>query len=344
VKKVSSDASLASLIDAQSVRKWLGDYQSALALVGTPAEAKRALTRIDLATEYVRQLKLSLTVEMEVVETAVFTEFVLGQTLVHAKKAGELHDGRPKKTVVINDRFSLKDAGITKDESAHAQRYVEYVEKFDLDSLRELVIEKKNRLKLSRSGVYKDIDQALKRLEHEKNLEASEQTDQPTEGPFDIILADPPWQYDEASTESRAIENQYPTATLAEIKEQVPDAAEESVLFLWATAPKLFEAYQVLFAWGFNYRTHAVWDKQIIGMGYWFRGQHELLLVGTRGSFPPPPEFLRVSSIFTEKRSSHSTKPECVYQWIEKVWPKARKQEMYARKSRSGWSTWGKQA
>jgi N6-adenosine-specific RNA methylase IME4 len=342
MKKGSSqnDETLASLIDAQSVRKWLGEYQSALMLVQKPDEAKRALTRIDVATEYVRQLKLGVTVEMEVVETAVFTEFVLGQTLWQAKKAGELmHGGDRKSSLPL---VNLNAYGVTPRESAHAQRFVQYVEKFELDSLRDLVRERKLQQTLSRSSIYKTIDQALRRLEHQENARLI--SEQPPTGPFDIILADPPWQYDAASTESRAIENQYPTLTLDQIMDQAPDAADDSALFLWATAPKLHEALEVLFAWGFNYRTHAVWDKQVIGMGYWFRGQHELLLVGTRGSFAPPPEFLRVSSIFSEKRSSHSTKPECVYPWIEKAWPQAQKQEMYARRARSGWAVWGNQA
>lgn len=43
------------------------------------------------------------------------------------------------------------------------------------------------------------------------------------------------------------------------------------VLFLWATSPKLKEAFQVLAVWDFRYRTCAVWDKEKIGMGYYFR-------------------------------------------------------------------------
>lgn len=334
-----SERSLATLIDVQSVQKWLGEYQKALALVTTPQEAKRALARIDLATEYVRKLKLGVTVEMEVVETAVFTEFVLGQTLCEAEKTGEwIKGGRPsKKLIANNDKFSLKRAGITLNESAHAQRFVEYVQKFDIDSLRELVREKKLNRTLSRSAVYKTIDQALRRTEHEQKTQPSGSVT----GPFDLILADPPWLYDVAATESRAIENQYPTATLEQIKAHAPDAANDSVLFLWATAPKLLEGLEVLASWGFIYRTHAIWDKQVIGMGFWFRGQHELLLVGTHGEFPPPPEFLRVSSIFSEKRSAHSKKPECVFGWLEKVWPDARKLEMYQRNPRSGWAGWG---
>lgn len=108
-----------------------------------------------------------------------------------------------------------------------------------------------------------------------------------------VLLADPPWQYDFAETDSRQIENQYPTATVDEICDHidaawVPPHSEDAVLFFWATAPKLREAMKVMDAWGFQYKTHAVWDKEKIGMGYWFRGQHELLLVGTRGDMSPP--------------------------------------------------------
>lgn len=105
-----------------------------------------------------------MTVEMEIVETAIFTEYVLGQTLAKAKVLGELRDGRPKKTMLDEHRFSLKDAGITNHESEHAQRFVEYVERFDLESFQLLVREHKLNRTLSRSGIYKTIDQALRRL------------------------------------------------------------------------------------------------------------------------------------------------------------------------------------
>ena len=100
-----------------------------------------------------------------------------------------------------------------------------------------------------------------------------------------MILADPPWRYDYTKADSRAIENQYPTLTLDGICE-LPVAqvfADKAILFLWATSPKVAEALQVMTAWGFDYRTCAVWVKDRIGMGYYFRQRHELLLVGTRG-------------------------------------------------------------
>lgn len=170
------------------------------------------------------------------------------------------------------------------------------------------------------------------------------------ETPAGVMLADPPWQYEFSKSDSRQIENQYPTATAEEIgahlsQPWVPPIAKDCVLFMWATAPKLLEAFVVLDGWGFTYKTHAVWDKGRVGMGYWFRSQHELLLVATRGKPSPPAESQRVSSIFAERRDGkHSRKPECVYEFIESAFPTETKFEMYQRRRRDGWIGGGNEA
>jgi len=163
-------------------------------------------------------------------------------------------------------------------------------------------------------------------------------------GPFGLVLADPPWAYDFAQSDSREIENQYPTATVDEIISHKPDAADDCVLLMWATVAKLSEALEVMDGWGFEYKTHAVWDKEKIGMGYWFRGQHELLLVGTKGKVSPPAPEHRVSSVFREARRAHSEKPDCVYEWIEAAFPHLLKLEMYCRRPREGWLVFGNEA
>lgn len=164
---------------------------------------------------------------------------------------------------------------------------------------------------------------------------------------YDVILADPPWRYDFSETASREIERQYPTMEVEEIVAiDVPFVtADNAVLFLWATAPKLQEALAVCKAWGFEYKTHAVWDKEKIGMGYWFRGQHELLLVCTRGSFPPPEESTRFASVIRAPRTEHSRKPDQIFELIETLVPNAqRKLEMFQRTPRDGWDGWGDEA
>lgn len=159
-----------------------------------------------------------------------------------------------------------------------------------------------------------------------------------------LVLADPPWRYDFAETDSRQIENQYPSATVDDIISHKPDTQPDCVLLLWGTVAKLREAFEVLDGWGFEYKTHAVWDKEKIGMGYWFRGQHELLIVATKGKMSPPEQADRVSSVFREARGGHSAKPECVYQWIEKAFKDHTKLEMYCRAPRDGWLVFGNEA
>ena len=163
---------------------------------------------------------------------------------------------------------------------------------------------------------------------------------------YPVIYADPPWRYEHAESESRAIENQYPTMTLEDICAlPVADiATEDAILFLWATSPKLAESMRVIESWGFEYRTCAVWDKQNIGMGYYFRQRHELLLVATRGSMPTPEAANRPASIYVEVRNQHSAKPAWFAETIERMYPELPKLEMFCRSPRDGWSAWGNQS
>jgi N6-adenosine-specific RNA methylase IME4 len=162
-------------------------------------------------------------------------------------------------------------------------------------------------------------------------------------GPFPVLYADPPWRYEDAEP-TRAVENNYPTMSLDEIKALEVPAAADSVLFMWTTSPKLSESLEVMEAWGFTYRTCAVWVKDKIGMGYYFRQQHELLLVGKKGALPVPDPEDRPSSVFEEPRGLHSVKPEAVYKLLETMYPLLERCELFARSSRDGWAAWGNQA
>ena len=199
------------------------------------------------------------------------------------------------------------------------------------------LVEKLDKGEVSIHKAYKDIRRQELRKEKQEELQTREL---PT-GVFEVILADPPWRYQFSETRSREIENHYPTMDLEDIKNLNVPSADDSVLFLWATAPKLEEALEVLNSWGFTYKTCAVWDKGKIGMGYWFRGQHELLLVGTKGSFPTPEPSARFSSIIKEPRSTHSTKPKVIYEMIEAMFPGRTYLELFGRTPRDGWEVWG---
>ena len=158
---------------------------------------------------------------------------------------------------------------------------------------------------------------------------------------YDIIYADPPWRYSFSKSNNRKIENHYPTMSLQEICDMHIPSEDNAALYLWTTTPKLLEGLKVLESWGFTYKSQAVWDKEKMGMGYWFRGQHEILLVGTKGKFSPPPSSLRTSSVFRYARGKHSKKPDEIRQLISTWFPSRKKLELFCRFPASGWDVFG---
>lgn len=172
---------------------------------------------------------------------------------------------------------------------------------------------------------------------------------------FSVIYADPPWEYEFSQSESRSIEAHYPTMTVEEICQLKVPADENAILFLWGTNPKIEEALKVIEAWGFEYRTNMVWikgafateeneEEQVklqIGMGYYCREQHELLLIARRGDIGFPDPSNRPGSAILAPRTKHSQKPEGVYEIIERMYPNQRYIELFARQNRPGWTAWG---
>ena len=164
---------------------------------------------------------------------------------------------------------------------------------------------------------------------------------------YKCILADPPWSYDDKKTGGTNMISgacyKYSTLNLDEIKQlPVRDICmKDSCLFLWATTPLLPEAFEVMNAWGFKYKTSIYWRKIMsLGMGYWFRGQVELCLLGIKGKLKAfhsqRPNFIQT------KARKHSEKPDELYGMIEElnINPKI---ELFARKRRGGWDSWGDQ-
>ena len=117
-------------------------------------------------------------------------------------------------------------------------------------------------------------------------------------GKYSVLLADPPWRYSFHTSHNSGVELHYETMSLESIcSVPVQDiSAKNCVLFLWATAPLLPQALEVMESWAFTYKSHLVWVKSGNHMGYWSRGKHELLLVGTKGRPPTPRPADRVDS------------------------------------------------
>ena len=95
-------------------------------------------------------------------------------------------------------------------------------------------------------------------------------------------------------------------------------------------------------AWGYSFRSEIIWVKDKIGIGQWVRNQHEILLIGRKGSFPPPPEAARSPSVIAAPRGEHSAKPEVFAELIERWYPDMPKIELFRRgPARPGWAAWG---
>ena len=96
---------------------------------------------------------------------------------------------------------------------------------------------------------------------------------------------------------------------------------------------------------GFAYVSGAVWVKDRIGTGYWFRNRHELLLVGTRGNVPAPAMGTQWDSVIAAAAGDHSAKPDAVLKMIEAYFPSVPKIELNCRGvPRPGWDAWGNEA
>jgi N6-adenosine-specific RNA methylase IME4 len=192
------------------------------------------------------------------------------------------------------------------------------------------------------AGEAESVKEALREQSRQERLKRLAPGELP-EGKFGLIYADPPWQYEFAEDEDRAIENHYPTMSLAELEAlSVADlAAEDCLLWLWTTSPKLREALRLIEARGLEYKTSLVWMKDKIGMGYYARQQHELLLVAKRGNPPAPAPADRPPSVISAPRTAHSAKPAEVYEILERLYPEVAKVELFARRRRPGWAAWG---
>ena len=173
-------------------------------------------------------------------------------------------------------------------------------------------------------------------------------------GDFDIIYADPPWDYKgqlqhagPGSTDTGGAVRHYPTVTLRELKrlDVKSIAARDSLLFMWATSPHLDQAIELGKSWGFDWATVAfVWDKVRVNPGFYTLSQCELCLVFKHGRIPTPRGARNVRQLVSAKRGPHSTKPEEVRERIERMFPQQKRIELFARSTVRGWQSWGLEA
>jgi len=160
-------------------------------------------------------------------------------------------------------------------------------------------------------------------------------------GAYDVIVIDPPWSYDDDDNydpDNRRVSNPYPTMNTNEISNIKLPAKDNSVLWLWTTHKFIWKAKEIMEKWGYEYKICLVWNKESMGIGKWLRCQVEFCLLGIKGK----PYFNNKNwrDIISEKRTTHSTKPEIFYKMVEEICA-GRKLDYFARKERKGWDVYG---
>lgn len=177
-----------------------------------------------------------------------------------------------------------------------------------------------------------------------KRQKNQDETPDPPNGKYRVFYADPPWEYNDSGLDNYGpAERHYPTMSTANLcKLEIKEIAEDNaVLFLWVTSPLLEDAFKVIKAWGFKYKTSFVWDKVKHNFGHYNSVRHEFLLVCTRGSCTPDSDkkFDSVQSI--ERSDKHSEKPEEFRQIIDTLYSHGKRIELFARSQHEGWEAWG---
>jgi len=171
-----------------------------------------------------------------------------------------------------------------------------------------------------------------------------------TQKKYNILLIDPPWSYkDKANSGERGVQYKYPTMSdkellLLPINEI---AANDSLLFLWATFPRLEFAIQLMKAWGFEYKTVGfLWckknkksDSWFWGMGNWSRANAEICLMGVKGK--PKRKSPKVHQLVTARIGEHSAKPPEVRDRIVELCGDLPRIEIFARERTPGWDVIG---
>ncbi len=180
---------------------------------------------------------------------------------------------------------------------------------------------------------------------------------------YRTIVADPPWHLEFGSTRTMngAVKRgkwndpvqdnrqmrplPYPPMSVEAIAAlPVSDlAASEAHLYVWTVNRYVRDTYAIVEAWGFRPAQLLTWCKAPMGKGLGgaFTPTTEYVLFARRGVLAP---LARVDSTWWQwKRGPHSAKPEAFLDLVESVSP-APRLEMFARRNRLGWDTWGNEA
>ena len=309
-----------------------------LAEVRTLPDAKELISQAEAFRVYARQADLGLEAQNHAGEIKLRAQRKAGELLTEMEKrgGGDAIRTKTRSQDVTKLPPTLADLGIEKMQSHRWQKVASLpVDVFE----KEIAETKAAQQELTTSRILRLAKDVAREALH-RDLVAID----PPAGKYRVIYADPPWSYGNANLQEYGHASfHYPAMTIEQLCSlPVRDLADDNaVLFLWVTSPLLEESFEVIEAWGFEYKTSFVWDKVKHNFGHYNSVRHELLLVCTRGRCTPDVTRL-FDSVQTIERGEHSEKPEAFREIIDTIYSYGKRIELFARTSPGGeWEAWG---
>ena len=252
--------------------------------------------------------------------------------------------------IELNETESKQGQLLSESDRSHPRDKVAKIVGLSTDTLSKAkqVVESNNEELIHLMDNEGNVNQAYKELKKKKREEELNKQKEQIEklapehiiqNKFDVIVIDPPWNYGrEYDPDTSRVANPYPEMNQEELKAINLPANKDCVMWLWTTNNFMKQAYELAEHWGFEVKNILTWNKVNIGVGYWLRNVTEHCLLCVKGK--PVWDNKTETSLITEKRTSHSTKPEAFYQMVEKICAGA-KIDYFARKKREGWEVYG---
>ena len=316
-----------------------------LALVTRIDEVKEIRDKAEALRVYSQRAGESLEMQNNCAEIKIRAERRAGELLQEIDKS---RGGRPTKTSNMMLQVSgptLMELGVSRMQSSRWQTIANIPERMFERHVKETRARAETgdaRAELTTVGVLK-LAKRQQRRQRQRKYGSKRYKAQPLSSlPADhygTVYADPPWPYSNQGTRA-ATSHHYPTMSIDDIC-GLPVSGRvktQAHLWLWATNSFLKEAFDVIDAWGFDYKSAMVWVKPQLGLGNYVRVSHELLLIASRGNLVGRATDQR--SWVEHDRLEHSRKPKVFRQIIEKTSP-GPYLELFARTKTDGWDSWG---
>lgn len=170
---------------------------------------------------------------------------------------------------------------------------------------------------------------------------------------FEIIYSDPPWPQKKGNLRkcrpNQGKDLDYNTETIEkcfQLQDEFFDqASEKHNVFIWTIDKFLHETEKEMEKRGYVLHARFIWDKENgVAPAFTVRFSHEYLLwFYKKGKMLKPAKECqgKYTTVLREQATKHSKKPKCAYKMLEDMFPTAKKIELFARKRRKGWESWG---